>query len=91
MQPRSKHRSSPRVLSQDNELFSKYFNPLESVEIIVSYFSFKWSRIVIAGMTCPPEPPVEINTFSLTYYIFLFVKFKLIPVNIEVLTIEEPP
>ena len=49
-------------------------------------------EIVIAGITWPPDPPVEIKTFFVIYWvIFLFVKFKIIPANIDVLIIDEPP
>ena len=40
----------------------------------------------------PPDPPVVISIFFIQYSInFLFVKFKIIPDKIAVLTIDDPP
>ena len=44
--------------------------PLLSVTKIVSKLFFKWSKIIKEGITCPPDPPVEINIFFTNYLPF---------------------
>ena len=52
-------------------LFSKNLEPLKSLVKKTLNSFFKCSYNVLAGTTCPPEPPVEIKIFSLIWY-FLF-------------------
>ena len=54
---------SPEIDYKDIKLLSRYLIPLLSVEIITSVFFNKWSQRIVAGMTWPPEPPVEIKIF----------------------------
>ena len=47
---------------------SKYFNPLLSEESITFLSSDKCSYRIIAGITWPPEPPVDIKIFFFIFY-----------------------
>ena len=50
----------------------KYFNPLLSVDNIIFAALDKCLQRIVAGITWPPEPPVEIKKFFfiLTYSSF---------------------
>ena len=50
-----------------------YFNPLLSIEIVTSASFDKCSYKIMAGITCPPDPPVVIKYF---FFILIYFSFS---------------
>jgi len=64
------------IKSYSYKFLSIKFEPLLSVTKNTLNLFLKCSKKAIAGITCPPDPPVEINIFFTTNLFFFLLNLK---------------